>query len=237
MRKSRLDLIKQFELENKERVQGHTFIKLLMWRASVGLAYFMKRAMDILFAVVVMLLFLPFHLIIAFIIFVELPQKAVIYKQKRVGKNGRYFWLYKYRTMVANADKIKLDLMNYNESKDGVIFKIKKDPRITPFGRILRKTSLDEMPQFINIFKGEMTLIGPRPPLPQEVKHYSLEQMKKLDVKPGLTGLWQISGRSDIPFKKQIRLDLEYIKSQSFYNDFKIVLKTIPAIIFGKGAY
>ena len=124
-----------------------------------------------------------------------------------------------------------------NESKDGVIFKLKKDPRITRVGRILRKLSLDELPQLWNILKGEMTLVGPRPPIVSEVEKYSLEQKRRLMVKPGLTCLWQISGRSDLPFKIQLKLDKEYIRTQNLWLDIKILVLTIPAVLSGKGAY
>jgi len=139
--------------------------------------------------------------------------------------------------MVVNADNIKKELAAYNESASGVIFKMKKDPRITKVGRIIRKFSIDELPQLINVLKGDMSLVGPRPPLPMEVGEYTLEERKRLHVIPGITCLWQVSGRSDIPFTDQVRLDMMYIQSASFMNDIILLLKTIPAVLTGRGAY
>ena len=139
--------------------------------------------------------------------------------------------------MYTGAERAKQELLSQNQSADGVIFKMKNDPRITRLGRILRKTSIDELPQFVNVLLGDMSLVGPRPPLPSEVREYSLEDRKRLNVKPGLTCIWQISGRSNLPFSKQVQLDKEYISSRGFWTDIKILLKTIPAIIIGKGAY
>lgn len=139
--------------------------------------------------------------------------------------------------MVIDADQLKESLEPAKEFKDDVTFKIKKDPRVTRFGRFLRKTSLDELPQLWCVIKGDMSLVGPRPPLPSEVAKYTLEDRRRLDVLPGLTGIWQVSGRSDIPFEKQVKLDLQYIESQSIWLDIKILLKTIPAVLLGKGAY
>ena len=133
--------------------------------------------------------------------------------------------------------KRKAELLSKNQSADGVIFKMKDDPRITPIGRILRKTSMDELPQFLNVLFGDMSLVGPRPPVPSEVMQYSLEARKRLNVQPGLTCLWQVSGRSDIPFKEQVSLDKQYIGSRSLKLDLLILLRTIPAILSGKGAY
>lgn len=136
-----------------------------------------------------------------------------------------------------NADKIKKDLAAYNESVAGVIFKMKQDPRITKVGKIIRKFSIDELPQLINVLKGDMSLVGPRPPLPAEVAEYTLEERKRLHIIPGITCLWQVSGRSDIPFTDQVRLDMQYIQSAGFVNDIILLLKTIPAVLTGRGAY
>ena len=139
--------------------------------------------------------------------------------------------------MYVGAEDFKDQLMVENESKDGVIFKMKQDPRITKAGRILRRFSIDELPQLINVLKGDMSLVGPRPPLPREVNEYTLEDRKRLHTIPGITGIWQISGRSDIPFREQVELDKQYIGSQNVFKDIIILLKTIPAVITGKGAY
>ena len=136
-----------------------------------------------------------------------------------------------------DAEQRKAELLSKNQSRDGVIFKMKDDPRITPIGKILRKTSMDELPQFLNVLFGDMSLVGPRPPVPSEVMQYSLEERKRLNVQPGLTCLWQVSGRSEIPFKEQVSLDKQYIGSRSLKLDLLILLRTIPAILSGRGAY
>ena len=139
--------------------------------------------------------------------------------------------------MVIGADKMKDTLMEDNESHDGVIFKMKRDPRVTRVGRFIRKFSIDELPQLVNVLKGDMSLVGPRPALPKEVAKYTLDQRKRLHITPGITCIWQVSGRSDIPFSGQVQLDLDYIQSSSFLKDIAILLKTIPAVLTGKGAY
>ena len=161
----------------------------------------------------------------------------VFFAQQRVGLNGALFPFYKFRSMLRNADKLKDQLLQQNESGDGVIFKMKHDPRITRTGRFIRRFSLDELPQLLNVLRGDLTIVGPRPPVPREVALYTLEDRKRLHVKPGLTCFWQIQGRSEIPFKEQVRLDLQYIHSQSLRQDLLIMVKTIPAVLFGRGAY
>ena len=161
----------------------------------------------------------------------------MFFKQVRVGRYGRHFDFYKFRSMRQDAEAQKEGLLAKNESKDGVIFKMKDDPRITKVGKFLRRTSLDELPQLWNVFIGDMSLVGPRPPVPSEVEKYTLEDRKRLDVIPGITCLWQIKGRSEIPFHEQVRLDKEYILAPSIWKDIVILLKTIPAIIGGRGAY
>ena len=144
--------------------------------------------------------------------------------------------MYKFRSMVIGSDKMKECLLDQNESS-GVIFKMKKDPRITETGRLIRKTSIDELPQLWNVFKGDMSLVGPRPPLPGEVNEYDYPDRKRLNAIPGITCIWQVSGRSNINFKGQVRLDVQYIDNQSFWGDIKILLQTIPAVLSGRGAY
>lgn len=139
--------------------------------------------------------------------------------------------------MVANAEAVKAQLMAQNQHKEGVTFKMKKDPRITPIGRFIRKTSIDELPQLYSVLIGDMSLVGPRPPVPQEVRQYNLLQRRRLDAKPGLTCFWQVEGRGDIPFTQQVELDIRYINSQSFWLDIWLLLKTVPAVLLGKGAY
>jgi lipopolysaccharide/colanic/teichoic acid biosynthesis glycosyltransferase len=139
--------------------------------------------------------------------------------------------------MYLDAEARKAELLKHNESSDGVIFKMKQDPRITPVGRFIRKFSIDELPQLFNVLLGDMSLVGPRPPVPQEVAHYTLDERKRLNITPGITCLWQVSGRSELPFRQQMALDKEYIASRSAWKDFLILLKTIPAILTGRGAY
>ena len=145
--------------------------------------------------------------------------------------------MYKFRSMVVNAENLLEKLKEQNESAAGVIFKMKKDPRITKVGAFIRKTSIDELPQLWNVLKGEMSLVGPRPAIPSEVVEYTLDDRRRLDAVPGITCIWQVSGRSTIDFKGQVRLDAQYIESRSFWFDIVLLLKTIPAVLFGKGAY
>lgn len=158
-----------------------------------------------------------------------------LFQQERRGLNGKKFVLYKFRTMVKDAEERKKDLSRFNEVK-GAAFKMQNDPRVTPLGKFLRKTSLDELPQLINILKGDMSFVGPRPPLAEEVAEYDLWQRRRLSMKPGLTCLWQISGRSDIPFEQWMKLDLKYIDNWSLWEDAKIMVKTVPAVFRGTGA-
>jgi exopolysaccharide biosynthesis polyprenyl glycosylphosphotransferase len=193
-----------------------------------------KRALDIVVALAVLILFLPFTLIVAMII--KLTSRGpVIFRQTRVGLGGRQFTCYKFRSMVADAEEKREQIEHLNEA-DGPVFKIKNDPRITHFGAFLRKTSIDEVPQLWNVLKGDMSLVGPRPPLPCEVAEYTEKECRRLSVLPGLTCLWQISGRSNISFEHWVELDIQYIEAMSFRNDLVILLKTIPAVITARGA-
>ena len=194
-----------------------------------------KRALDMTLSFLALIMLFPLFVIIAIMIKFD-SRGPIIFTSKRVGKDGKEFMLYKFRSMVKEAERLKGDLKHLNET-DGPIFKIKRDPRITRVGRILRRTSMDELPQFFNVLKGDMSIVGPRPPLPSEVKEYTLHQMKRLSVIPGLTCLWQISGRSNISFYEWIELDIYYIQHRSFMLDLKILIRTIPVVIIGKGAY
>jgi lipopolysaccharide/colanic/teichoic acid biosynthesis glycosyltransferase len=199
-------------------------------------SYLLKRLLDTAVSALALIVLLPLFILTAIAIWVENPG-PVFYTQIRVGLNGKHFRFYKFRSMVMNADNIKKELAASNESSAGVIFKMKQDPRITKVGKIIRKFSIDELPQLINVLKGDMSLVGPRPPLPSEVAEYTLEERKRLHIIPGITCLWQVSGRSDIPFTDQVRLDMQYIQSASFLNDIILLLKTIPAVLTGRGAY
>ncbi len=196
---------------------------------------FLKRCFDVFFSLFAIVISSPIMLILALII--KTDGGPAIYKQQRVGKNGKRFIIYKFRSMIQNADapEIIRQLKDKNEM-DGPMFKIEKDPRVTKIGSFIRKTSLDELPQFFNILIGNMTFVGPRPPLPSEVDSFDDYQKQKLLVKQGLTCYWQCSGRNSIMFDEWIELDLKYIKERSILTDFKILFKTIPAVITRKGA-
>lgn len=196
----------------------------------------MRRLVDIVGAVIGLLVLSPVFLVTGIAIWIENPG-PVFFCQRRVGRFGRLFAFYKFRSMYTNAEARKVALMSANESGDGVIFKMRNDPRVTRVGRVIRRFSIDELPQLWNVLRGDLALVGPRPPVPSEVAQYTLEERKRLHVKPGLTCLWQISGRSELPFQEQVRLDMEYIGSQNLGADFKILLKTIPAVLLGRGAY
>ena len=195
-----------------------------------------KRGMDVCGSLTAIILLLPLFLFIAIWLKLDSPG-PLIYRQIRIGLHGRPFYFYKFRSMYIDSEARRAALEKTNESKDGVLFKMKNDPRITRCGRFIRKYSIDEAPQFFNVLLGDMSLVGPRPPLPSEVAQYSLDDRKRLEILPGITCIWQISGRSDIPFREQVVLDKEYIRGQSFWKDILILFKTIPAVLAGKGAY
>lgn len=210
--------------------------RLMVWEWALSSLLVIKRLMDVVCSLVAILLLLPLFIAVSVLIVLE-DGWPILYIHPRVGMNGRIFNFYKFRSMRRGADRMKADLIAQNESADGVIFKMKRDPRVTRVGRVLRRFSIDETPQFFNVLAGDLSLVGPRPPLPAEVAQYSLEERKRLHVKPGLTCLWQIGGRSDVPFDQQVRLDMEYIHSRSIWQDVRIMLKTVPAVLFGRGAY
>ncbi len=196
---------------------------------------FFKRVFDVILSGLAIVVLSPLMLGIA--IAVRSDGGPAIYSQKRVGKNGKHFRIYKFRSMCVNADSpemlAKLAAMN---EMDGPAFKIKNDPRITKVGRFIRRTSLDELPQLFNIFKGDMTIVGPRPPLESEVRQYTDYQLQRLQVKQGLTCYWQCSGRNNINFDEWVELDLKYIRERSLWTDIKILFRTIPAVLSGDGA-
>jgi exopolysaccharide biosynthesis polyprenyl glycosylphosphotransferase len=228
----------QLVRELASRTHGNTrrSLRLKAWKLTVIGSYVVKRALDIVVSALGMILLAPVFLAIAIAVKLSSPG-PVFFSQVRVGRYGRHFNFYKFRSMRQDAESLKDGLKKQNESKDGVIFKMKDDPRITKVGRFLRRTSLDELPQLWNVFIGDMSLVGPRPPVPSEVQEYTLEDRKRLDVIPGITCLWQIKGRSEIPFHEQVRLDKEYILAPGIWKDLVILLKTVPPIIGGKGAY
>ncbi len=195
---------------------------------------FFCRIIDLIGGLFLIGFFSPLFLLIAILIRLDSPG-PILYRQTRSGLNGRCFTLYKFRSMFQDAEERKKDLIVFNLMK-GPVFKMKNDPRITRVGRILRRLSLDELPQLFNVLKGDMSFVGPRPPLPEEVKEYEGWQRRRLSMKPGTTGLWQVSGRNEIDFHDWIKLDLQYIDNWSLWLDLKIIAKTIPAVLSGKGA-
>lgn len=191
--------------------------------------HFIKRSFDIILSIIGLVVLSPLMVVIAYKIKKE-DGGPVIYKQTRIGKNGRQFKMYKFRSMVPNADQLLENLRDKNEVT-GAMFKMKHDPRITKFGRFIRKHSLDELPQLVNVLKGDMSLVGPRPALPSEVRQYTDYDKQRLMVVPGCTGLWQATKRNDVGFNEMVRLDLKYISNASFKYDLEIIFRTI-AIVF-----
>ncbi len=194
-----------------------------------------KRGMDVVLTLLAMPLLLPIFVLIALLIKIETPNGPVIFAQDRTGKNGKRFKMYKFRSMVPNAEEMKLKLAPLNELK-WPDFKITNDPRVTRVGHLLRKTSLDELPQLFNVLKGEMSLVGPRP-TSFAPETYDLWETERLDVVPGLTGLWQITGRGEIEFDERLRLDIAYIKHCSLWLDVQILFRTVWAVLSRRGAY
>ncbi len=233
IREQRIErLMKMTQKKSKSSIS----FKIALWDYTIKSVILFKKFLDIVASLILLLLLSPVFIITAICIYIEDPG-PVFYIAPRVGKDGKHFGFIKFRSMVMNADKIKDELLEQNESKGGVIFKMKRDPRVTRTGRFIRRFSIDELPQLFNVLKADMSLVGPRPPLPREVAEYTLLDRKRLHVMPGITCLWQVKGRSDIPFDEQVQLDMQYIKSSSFWKDVKILLMTIPAVISGKGAY
>lgn len=210
--------------------------KKYAWLLVTRLTHLVKRSMDIFVALMFLVGLSPMLGMVALMIKLT-DGGPVIYTQKRVGKWGREFTFPKFRSMVVNADDIRQKILDQSHHNDSVTFKMAKDPRITWIGRIIRKLSIDELPQLWNVLVGDMSLVGPRPPLPEEVARYTLKDRRRLDVTPGLTCTWQVSGRGDIPFDEQVKLDVAYIESKSILTDIKILFMTIPAVLTGKGAY
>lgn len=193
-----------------------------------------KRGLDVLGAAVALLLLSPIFLLVALAIKLE-DGGPVFYSQERAGLYGRPFLMHKFRSMIVNADRLKEQLAAQNEAQ-GPVFKMRRDPRITRVGQFIRKTSIDEFPQFWNVLVGEMSLVGPRPPIPAEVRRYERWQMRRLSMKPGITCIWQVSGRSDISFEQWMKLDLEYIDNWSLFLDLKLLVMTLPAVLTMRGA-
>lgn len=217
--------------------------KRCLWLSVVNGTYAVKRLFDILISIIALILAAPLMIVIALLI--RRDGGPVFFKQRRIGFNGRDFEMLKFRSMCIDAEARLGQLLAQNEKSQGVTFKMKNDPRITPIGRFIRKASIDELPQFFNVLKGDMSIVGPRPCLPREAALYSSADRRRLHAKPGITCLWQvgeregrfweIGDRNSIDFGEQVTLDVRYIESHSFLRDLWILLKTIPAIVLGKG--
>lgn len=196
---------------------------------------FFKRGLDLLLSIIGIIFAIPIILIIG--IWIKLESKGpIIFSQKRVGQNGEIFNMYKLRSMVVNAEELKEKLKENNEMS-GPMFKMQYDPRITKIGRFIRKTSIDELPQLINVIKGDMSLVGPRPSLPEEVDQFEKWMLKRLDVKPGLTCYWQVSGRNNIDFEDWMKLDIKYINERNLFLDIRLILKTVGVLFGDKNAH
>ncbi|MBT8145290.1 MAG: sugar transferase [Gammaproteobacteria bacterium] len=211
-------------------------LALSRWHSSLLTRKFNRRCLDLVGAGSGLLALSPLLLTTALLIRLE-SRGPILFRQTRIGLNGEEFVMYKFRSMSTDAEKQRAALEQQNESADGVLFKMKADPRITRVGRIIRRLSIDELPQLLNILKGDMSIVGPRPAIPGEVDQYDMQARKRLQAKPGLTCLWQISGRSELSFSQQVELDIRYLQSRSMTKDLKIIALTVPAVVTGKGAY
>jgi exopolysaccharide biosynthesis polyprenyl glycosylphosphotransferase len=212
---------------------GHIPIMSLCHQSVPTVGLGTKRIIDILFAIAALVFLSPGLLLVALLVKIS-SRGPILYRSTRVGKKGRNFICYKFRTMVANAEELRDSLHHLNERED-ILFKISNDPRMTSLGRFLRKYSIDELPQFLNVLKGDMSLVGPRPPVPSEYKQYALEHLRRLDVLPGITGLWQVAARKNPSFKSYIALDTHYVNNWSVWLDCKILLRTVAVVLAGTG--
>lgn len=225
-------LSKEAEIWNRRARRRHA-----SWCLIVTFSNTLKRLLDVGGSLCAIILLSPVLALTALAIRWE-DGGPILFRQTRVGEHGRLFPMWKFRSMVVNADMVKAELAAANQhGPDGVTFKMKDDPRITRTGKWIRKLSIDELPQFFNVLRGEMSLVGPRPPVPKEVALYKARHLRRLRARPGITCLWQIGGRSEIDFEGQVRLDLQYIHSQGFWSDLWILVKTVPAVLLGRGAY
>lgn len=223
-------------MENFEGEHGH-LIQLDKTKIDHRYVYRVtKRMADILFSVGGIIVLSPLFVLLAVAIKLEEPSGTILYKQERLGRRGRKFLIYKFRSMCMDADQKLAQLKKYNEV-GGAMFKMKHDPRVTRVGRLIRKFSLDELPQLFNVLRGEMSLVGPRPPLPHEVEQYSEYDKQRLYVIPGCTGLWQVSARNEVGFEEMVELDLKYIQKSNLLYDFTLILKTVKIMVLPNGAY
>jgi lipopolysaccharide/colanic/teichoic acid biosynthesis glycosyltransferase len=209
--------------------------KAAAWDFTIAAALGLKRTIDIVVSGAALTALAPLFAVVALII--KSDGGPAIFWQTRIGRHGREMAFPKFRSMVADAEAKKAALMAANDLGSSLTFKMKRDPRITPIGRFIRRLSIDEMPQLWLVFTGDLSLVGPRPPVPSEVDRYSIDDRRRLDVTPGLTCIWQVSGRSTIPFEQQVKLDVAYIESRSIWLDLRLLLRTIPAVLTGRGAF
>lgn len=226
-----------------KKTMGQTFftrlttgIQIVAWQTAITASGPAKRIMDVTLAGIGLVLLSPLLLATALIIKVT-DWGPVFYSQPRIGRYGKEFAAYKFRSMGVDADSQVETAAAMSHHADSISFKVKNDPRVTWIGKFIRKASIDELPQLANVVKGDMSLVGPRPHVHREVDQYTLRDRKRLDVLPGITCIWQISGRADIPFDRQLEMDLDYIQTQSLWTDIKILFKTVPAVLLAKGAY
>ncbi len=220
---STINAAPQIFIDREKMLRGHRHYWVL------------RRAQDIVFSLLALILLAPLALVISLAIVLDSPGDGAIFRQRRVGRDGKLFWLYKFRTMCPDAEKRLNELLKLNQM-DGPVFKIKGDPRITRVGRFLRKTSLDELPQLLNVLRGDMSIVGPRPALPREVELYSDYQRQRLYVTPGLSCYWQIAPhRNEMSFDEWVALDLKYIQERSFWVDWKIIFLTVRAMFMKYG--
>jgi lipopolysaccharide/colanic/teichoic acid biosynthesis glycosyltransferase len=217
------------------RIAASTFVKLSS-RVRSRMPSVLKRSIDVVLAALALLTCMPLFGVVALLIKVE-DGGPVLFWQTRVGRHGRLFRFPKFRSMAVNAEARLAELRGSNQHGAGITFKMQHDPRITRTGRVLRRFSLDELPQLWCVFRGDMSLVGPRPALPKEVARYRLSDRRRLDAIPGLTCTWQVSGRANLPFPIQCQMDVDYIRRQSLKLDIEILAKTLPAVVSGKGAY
>ncbi len=238
---ARTQLIKRFSdidvPSQRYRAELRYQVTRFLWFAATEGSLKAKRLLDIIGATSGLALLSPLFLATALAIKIEDAEGPVFFGQNRVGRHGRVFKMYKFRSMVVNADALKKEMLDLNESDAGVIFKMARDPRITKVGRLIRRLSIDELPQLFNVFLGDMSLVGPRPPTQDEVREYAVSDRDRLEIMPGLTCLWQVSGRSLLGFDRQVLLDREYMRNQSFWGDIRLILRTIPAVMGGRGAF
>lgn len=211
-------------------VRGTGLLAASAWRAGT------KRAIDVAGSLLLLVIASPLLLVTALIVAVTSPG-SVIFRQQRVGRDGRLFPMYKFRSMVRDAHEQRHLHADRNQHEGGPAFKIQGDPRMTPVGRVIRRFSIDELPQLVNVLRGDMSLVGPRPPLPDEFDEYDRRERQRVLVRPGLTCIWQVSGRSDVDFDRWIDMDLRYIRTWSIRLDILLLLKSVPAVVSGRGAY